>query len=239
VASPFIIQSDDPENKIIKPAIDGVKNVMEACARVGTVKKMILTSSGTTLFYGTQKSIITEDDWSDEIFLRNSKLFYPLSKTLAEKTAWKLSEQYRDKFELVVAIPCFTLGPSLSPVVNTSVGTLLSYMKGEKDKIMNAHTVVVDVRDVARGHLVAYEKDIKGRFIICIGPMSFEEMLIEMKKISPNAKIPTEVDNSRATNRIVIDNKKSLDNGIIYTPIEQSFRDTLDSLVKFGHYVNE
>ena len=46
VASPFPASNPRDENEIIKPAVEGTTNVLEACAKTkGAVKRVVLTSS--------------------------------------------------------------------------------------------------------------------------------------------------------------------------------------------------
>lgn len=51
VASPFPNENPRDEMEVIRPAVEGTKNVLEACAKTkGTVKRVVLTSSGATIY---------------------------------------------------------------------------------------------------------------------------------------------------------------------------------------------
>lgn len=61
---------------MIKPAIQGVLNVLKACAKAETVKRVVLTSSAAAVSINTLSGtglVLTEKDWSDLEFLSTAK----------------------------------------------------------------------------------------------------------------------------------------------------------------------
>ena len=51
VASPFPAENPRDEMEVIGPAVDGTKNVLEACAKTeGAVKRVVLTSSSVAIY---------------------------------------------------------------------------------------------------------------------------------------------------------------------------------------------
>lgn len=61
---------------MIKPAIQGVVNVMKACAKTKTVKRVILTSSAAAVSINAQNVtglVVSEKDWTDVEFLSSEK----------------------------------------------------------------------------------------------------------------------------------------------------------------------
>lgn len=56
VASPFPAESPKNEDEVIKPAVEGTKNVLEACVNAGCVKRVVVTSSCAAI-YGIVASI--------------------------------------------------------------------------------------------------------------------------------------------------------------------------------------
>jgi nucleoside-diphosphate-sugar epimerase len=56
------------------------------------------------------------------------QLWYNVSKTLAEKSAWEFAE--KEGLQLVVLNPGTTLGPFFTPSVNTSLNILLQLLRG-------------------------------------------------------------------------------------------------------------
>jgi dihydroflavonol-4-reductase len=122
-ASPFKIERiQDAEAELLRPAVDGVSNVLESATRTPSVRRVVLTSSMVAL-YGDASEIrrnargrFTEDDWNRTSSLQHQP--YPYSKTLAERRAWELAK-LQDRWSLVVLCPGFMLGPALDPS-NTS-----------------------------------------------------------------------------------------------------------------------
>ena len=45
MASPFPSAPPKTEDEVITPAVEGTKNVLEACAKSGSVKRVVMTSS--------------------------------------------------------------------------------------------------------------------------------------------------------------------------------------------------
>ncbi|KAK8642172.1 hypothetical protein V6N13_011529 [Hibiscus sabdariffa] len=138
VATPVNFASQDPENDMIKPAIQGVLNVLKASAKTKTVKRVVMTSSAAAVSInavnGTEL-IMTEKDWTDTDFLSSAKpptWGYPVSKTLAEKAAWKFAEE--NNIDLITVIPSLMTGPSLTPDVPSSICLATSLISGIKSE---------------------------------------------------------------------------------------------------------
>ena len=81
VASPFPAENPRDEMEVIGPAVDGTKNVLEACANTkGGVKRVVLTSSCAAI-YGKKAS---ESHMNLRQFtLRRRKLKRPMIRLLA------------------------------------------------------------------------------------------------------------------------------------------------------------
>lgn len=66
VASPFPLESPKDENDIIRPAVEGTQNVLDACKKFG-VKRLVITSSCAAINDGTlDGQEIDEETWSVE-----------------------------------------------------------------------------------------------------------------------------------------------------------------------------
>lgn len=58
----------------------------------------------------------------------SAKAWYALSKTLAEKAAWKFCEE--NKIDLVTVLPSFVVGPSLPPQLASTAADILGLLRG-------------------------------------------------------------------------------------------------------------
>nr|KJB58238.1 hypothetical protein B456_009G200600 [Gossypium raimondii]KJB58240.1 hypothetical protein B456_009G200600 [Gossypium raimondii] len=75
VATPMDFESEDPENEVIKPTINGVLSIMKACAKAKTVRRLVFTSSAGTIDVAEQqKPCYDETCWSDLEFIQAKKM---------------------------------------------------------------------------------------------------------------------------------------------------------------------
>ena len=177
VASPVIMTSPRDENEVINPAVNGTLSVLKACSNVGTVKRLVLTSSSLAVSASDDSHEITEEDWTAE----ENTLAYIKSKVRAERAAWDFVAKLEDdkKFELAVVNPGLVVGPSLSSKRNgTSVDMIKSILNKEMATLLNWMEPIIDVRDVAAAHIAAMEKpEAAGkRHILSEREMSMQEI---------------------------------------------------------------
>ncbi|CAN1222180.1 Anthocyanidin reductase ((2S)-flavan-3-ol-forming) [Linum grandiflorum] len=178
VATPVNFSSQDPENDMIKPAIQGVENVLKACAKAKTVKRVVLTSSAAALTINNVKEtglVMDETHWTDVQFLTSVVQGYAVSKTLAEKAAWKFAEE--NNIDLVTVIPSLVAGPPLTADIPSSINLALSLLTGDLETISQLVKEKTHVEDVCRAHLFVAEKEsASGRFICCAANTSVAEL---------------------------------------------------------------
>ena len=66
VASPLPINNPSDENEVIKPALEGTLNVLNAAFNQKTVKRVVVTSSGLAIAgYKWEEKTYSEQDWPD------------------------------------------------------------------------------------------------------------------------------------------------------------------------------
>ncbi|KAD0923306.1 hypothetical protein E3N88_43545 [Mikania micrantha] len=91
--------SDQPfyDESMAEMEVRAAHNVLEACAQTDTIDKVVFTSSASAVIWrdpsdsSPSSSDVDERNWSNVNFCKKFKLWYGLSKTLAEKTAWALA----------------------------------------------------------------------------------------------------------------------------------------------------
>jgi len=177
-ASPFLVgKLHDPDEQVVRPALDGTRNVLGSVDRADSVKRVVLTSSASAI-YGNNadmegKRCFTEDDWNTTSSLKDEP--YAYAKTTAEREAWALSER-QARWDLITIQPGLVVGPSLT---TASVSGSLNTMKpfGDFSLVAGAPPLtvgVVDVRDVARAHILAGDvAAAHGRYIVNGDHLSF------------------------------------------------------------------
>ncbi|MDA8899266.1 aldehyde reductase [Gammaproteobacteria bacterium] len=165
VASPFVL-SNETEEFFVKPAVEGALRALKFADK-HDIKKVVLTSSFAAVgdtFDGTTS--FNETHWSDTS--NNKMTFYSKSKTLAERAAWDYVKDNDVSYQLTVINPVGVLGPSLSDDVGISNSMVLRMLNGSMPALAKIHIGIVDVRDVAKAHILAMKNtDSDGeRFIV-------------------------------------------------------------------------
>jgi nucleoside-diphosphate-sugar epimerase len=171
VASPFPPGLPKHENELIVPARDGAIRVLRAASNAG-VRRVVMTSSLAAIAYGhprTDGRVFDERDWSNS----NEPIgAYQKSKTLAERAAWDFVNALPPEraLELVTVNPGVVLGPILDTDFSTSGEIVKKLLCREMPGCANVGWAMVDVRDVAKMHLLALtKKEAAGQRFICAG----------------------------------------------------------------------
>ena len=192
-ASPARLGADDPQRKIVDPAVQGTRNVLSAALEAG-VDRVVVTSSIAAVMDDTRPPdhVFTEADWNESATLESSP--YPLSKTLAEKEAWRLhaGADETTRFRLVTINPTVVWGSVLAPAhVRTSPAFVEAMLTGKMPVLLDLHFNIVDAVDVAAAHVAALEKeDVSGRYILNSAPASLPEVAGMLREAFPDRKIP-------------------------------------------------
>lgn len=179
VASPFTLRFKNAQNDLLEPALKGTRNVLSAANKSLSVKRVVLTSSVAAVngdnadMKDKGLSELTEEHFNTTSSATHQP--YSYSKLIAEKEAWSMANA-QDRWKLVVINPSFVLGPSLA---NSSDSESLNFMKdilqgkfffGAPDLMFG----FVDVRDVAKAHVLALENEsAEGRHILAERTMDF------------------------------------------------------------------
>lgn len=164
---------------------------MNACKKSSTVKRVVLTSSIVAVQQSKNRNAeFTEEDWNTTVNKKHEP--YDYSKFHAEKKAWEFMEENQDlKFDLVVINPGVILGPSYSPNLSTSVNLVKRMVVGDVPGIPKWSIPLVDVRDVAKIHLLAMvNPKAKGRYLAVSKTLWMKEVADILGKEFPKSKVP-------------------------------------------------
>jgi len=202
VASPLPLSTPKDENDLIIPAKEGTSRVLRAAKNAG-VKRVVITSAfgAAGMGYTVDRNdyVFTEKDWSNLDPAAKLSAYYK-SKTLAEKSAWDFIIQEGENLELTTILPVAVMGPALGTKVSGSNQLIAIMLSGHLPGFFDIYFPVIDVRDLAKAHILALETpDAAGeRFIISndesismkqLG-MILKNNLDEAGKKIPNRSIP-------------------------------------------------
>ncbi|XP_010536092.1 PREDICTED: cinnamoyl-CoA reductase 1-like [Tarenaya hassleriana] len=236
-ASPFYNDVKDPQAELIDPAVKGTLNVLNSCAKTSSVKRVVVTSSmAAVVCNGKPRTpdVTVDETWfSDSEFCEASKLWYVLSKTLAEEAAWKFCKE--KGIDMVTINPAMVIGPLLQPTLNTSAAVIANLMNGSKT-FPNSTLGWVNVKDVANSHILAFENpSADGRYCLVESVAHYSEIVNILRELYPNLQLPEKCADENPympTYQVSKERVKSL--GIEYITLKVSINETVESLKEKG-----
>jgi len=244
-ASPFPMKVDDPQTELINPALNGTKNVLGSVSELPQITHVVVTGSvaAVTEHFPTDdgSKIWSEEDWNTTSTLTDGP--YRLSKVLAERYAYEWAEKH-PKVTLATMLPSFIIGPLHTDRADaTSIKLVKSILDGThfKEGVPAGNFGVIDARDAAAGHIAAFEKSAKGRFILSSSKGVPRLQICEiLRKEFPNYPIPTtqkgasEYKGGSMSDKGGYCNEKAKKElGIVFRPVETSILEMARSLVEF------
>nr|AHW45706.1 mutant dihydroflavonol 4-reductase [Allium cepa] len=238
VATPMDFDSIDPENEVIKPAVNGMLSIMKSCKKAGTVKRVIFTSSaGTVNVEEHQKPEYDENSWSDIDFCRRVKMtgwMYFVSKSLAEKAAWEFAKAYG--IDLVTIIPTLVVGAFITTAMPPSMITALSLITGNEAHysiIKQAQLVHLD--DLCEAHiLLLNHPKAEGRYICSSHDVTIYDMAKMFRQNYPQYYIPQQFEGiDKGIQPVRFSSKKLVDLGFRYKySMESMFDEAIKTCVE-------
>ncbi|CAN0901782.1 Phenylacetaldehyde reductase [Linum grandiflorum] len=234
-ASPFYHDVKDPQ--VLWCFFLGTLNVLNSCAKTPSIKRVVLTSSIAAVAYNGKPrtpDVVVDETWfSNPDFCRESKLWYVVSKTLAEDAAWKFAKE--KGMDLVAINPAMVIGPLLQPTLNTSAAAVLSIMKGAQT-FPNATFGWVHVKNVAEAHIKAFEiPSANGRYCMVEKVAHYSEVLKILKGLYPSVQLPEKcADEKPSVPTYQVSKEKAKTLGIEFIPLDVSLKETVESLKEKG-----
>jgi dihydroflavonol-4-reductase len=168
---------------IIANNVDGSLTVLRFAKSCG-IERVVFTSSIAAVgFDGTKEQPLTEENWSDpgDPYCR--------SKLESEKAAWNFANQ--EGLDMVVLCPSIMLGPNFYKHTPSTVN-VGAYINNQIPFRFNQQCSVVDVRDVADAHVLAFEKkNAAGRYLV--SGTNIPDLVDLFREIDPEMVVPERV----------------------------------------------
>ncbi len=176
VAAAYTFWARDPR-RIYEANVTGTENILAAACRAG-IKKVVYTSSESTLKNpgdGTP---------GNGLELNNPDALpgdYKKSKCLAERRALEIC---REGLPLVVVNPTTPIGPyDVKPTPTGSI--IVNFLNGKMPAYLNTGLNVVDVEDVAAGHILAMEKGRLGeRYVLGNRNLTLHDIFLVLEQMT-------------------------------------------------------
>ncbi|KAI0260559.1 NAD-P-binding protein [Gloeopeniophorella convolvens] len=253
IAAAVTFDINHPDD-VILPAVRGTLGLLESVIKFGSsVKRVIITASGASIIKRQEiPGKWDETSWNEpaiaEYKARGDKTdgatAYRAAKTLAEKAAWELYEKNKPSiaWDLVVLHPPYILGPPINDVpslsaLNTSTKHLYDVLfAGVDDTRLTEGSSWIDVRDLARAHLLAGETAAAGgeRILVSAGPFFWQTLVNVANSITPSPmpgllKGKPELITPGMPFPIGFDTTKAqrIFSGLELRPLEETIRDSL------------
>ncbi|XP_026460479.1 tetraketide alpha-pyrone reductase 1-like [Papaver somniferum] len=236
-ASPVLGPKADPQTDILDPAIQGTLNVLRSCKKNPSVRRVVLTSSSSTVRVRDDFDPLIpldESSWTSEELCRSLQIWYPLSKTLAEKAAWEYCKE--NGISLATILPSFVIGPSLPREICSTLSDVIGLLKGETERFhWHGRMGYVHIDDVALCHILAYENaDASGRYICSSDVIDNNELASFLSSRYPTLAVPKRFEQlDRPSYELNTSKMRSL--GIKFKGLEEMFDDCIASLKEQGH----
>ncbi|KAI1761932.1 putative NADPH-dependent methylglyoxal reductase GRE2 [Hypoxylon sp. FL1150] len=212
-ASPFFLRPLKSSD-YLDPAIKGTTEVLQGITRVApSVKRVVVTSSFAAIYnmsgnpISNPPKICTSEDWNGvtleaALATENPILTYPASKKFAEKAAWDFVKENKVNFELSTVCPPGVYGPLFDPsqfsrIEDLNESTAQVYKGLMRPGLKSSDPVpptflylYVDVRDLARAHLLAatVQEAAGKRWFTVAGEISIQQMANYLREALPEKR---------------------------------------------------
>ena len=186
VAADYRLWAKDPD-EIYRSNVEGTRNILQAAADAG-IQKVVYTSTVGTIGMPADGSPGSEDS---PVSIGGMAGHYKRSKFEAEQVALQFAAE---GLPVVVVNPTAPVGEGdLKPTPTGKI--IVDFLTGAMPAYVDTGLNLVDVRDVAAGHLLAAEKGKPGeRYILGARNMTLREIFEALSRISgrpaPRLRLP-------------------------------------------------
>ncbi|VAI38985.1 unnamed protein product [Triticum turgidum subsp. durum] len=190
----------DPQKELVVPAVEGTLNVLRAAKEAGGVRRVVVTSSVSAVVPSPgwpAGEVLDERCWTDIDYCEKNGVWYPASKTLAEKAAWKFAEE--NGLDVVVVNPGTVLGPMIPPRINASMAMFLRLLEGCTEEYKDFFIGPVHVEDVALAHITLFENPSASGRHLCVEPIChWSDFASKVAELYPDYKVPKDSPRTRS-----------------------------------------
>ncbi len=186
VAADYRLWSKNPA-ELERSNVDGTRNLLAACEQAGVEKVVYTSTVGAIGIIGDG----TPGDEDSPVSVEQMTGPYKRTKFLAEQAAL---EYARRGLPVVIVNPTAPVGEAdWKPTPTGRI--IVDFLRGATPAYLDTGLNLVDVRDVAQGHLAAAERGRAGeRYILGAENLSLREILERLARISgrpaPRVQIP-------------------------------------------------
>ncbi|KAG0663423.1 methylglyoxal reductase (NADPH-dependent) gre2 [Maudiozyma exigua] len=256
-ASPFSFVAENIEKDFLIPAKNGTLGILESIKlyAADTVERVVVTSSFAAIMdlrkILDKTATFNESTWNPDTWETcqiDASFGYNGSKKIAEEAAWNFLKENGDfvKFKLSTVNPVLVFGPQtfdsdIKSTLNTSCEVINRCLNAKPDSpVSNFSSQFIDVRDVAKAHLYAFQNDntIGKRLFMVNGDFNEQDIFncLNADFQSLTGKIPIGVPSNGVLGTQMgafIDNTKTREIlGFEFTTFEKSVHDTAEQILK-------
>jgi dihydroflavonol-4-reductase len=186
VAADYRLWMKDPQ-EMYAANVEGTRAILKAAAEAG-IRRVVYCSSVATMAFKSDGTVVNE---ATPVTEGDMIGHYKRSKFLAERVA---IDAARGGQEVVIVNPTAPMGER--DIKPTPTGRIIvDFLKGDFPAYMDTGMNIVDVRDVAKAHILAFEHATVGeRYIIGGENLTLKQLLDKLSAItgipSPTMKVP-------------------------------------------------
>ncbi|KAL6603639.1 hypothetical protein ACP70R_044000 [Stipagrostis hirtigluma subsp. patula] len=236
-------------SSVLEPATRGTVNVLRSVARAGTVRRVVFTSSISTMTAaaeGRRRAAVDESclrDLDDVWRTKPVGWIYILSKRLTEEAAFRFARE--NGIHLVSVVIPTVAGPFLTPSVPTSIQLLLSPITGDPklySLLASVHSrfgcvPLSHVQDVCDAHVFLAEAPrAEGRYLCAAGSHAMSQIAPLLASHYPPFKPAERLSNDfEASDASVVSSERLMDLGFRFEyGLEDIVKDSVEQCVEHG-----
>lgn len=180
VAALYNYDEQSGSGEIVVNNTAGSQTVLRLATACGVGRVVFTSSIAAVGFGGTTEQPLTEEHWSDP---ENP---YCRSKLESENAAWSYAQEHG--LDLVVLCPSLVLGPNFYKHTPSTVN-VGAFVNNQVPFRIPMQFSVVDVRDLAQAHVLAYEnKQASGRYLVT--GTNIQDLVGALKDLDPDMVVP-------------------------------------------------